>query len=39
MRRAAEMAPNVLDKLTEPEIYQGIFQGTFALDASIAGVE
>jgi hypothetical protein len=29
------MAPNVLDKLTEPEIHQGIF----ALDASIAGVE
>ena len=35
MRRVAEIAPNVLDNLTEPEIYQG----TFALDGRLADVE
>ena len=35
MRRVAEIAPNVLENLAEPEIYQG----TFALDGRLASVE
>lgn len=35
LRRAAEMAPEVLGDVGEPEMYQGIF----ALDKRIAGVE
>jgi hypothetical protein len=35
LRRAAELAPGVLGDVGDPEIYQGIF----ALDARIAGIE
>ena len=35
MRKVAEIAPNVLENVAEPEIYQG----TFALDGRLASVE